>query len=146
MKRFYGAWKLKSFYMTTCNNKVKFFPLGKKSKGTLLYTKEKIMSVQITKSKRMFFSSKFATLGKGKKKEIADTIENYVAYSGTYAVNDDTVTHHIKHHIIPNEEGKKYVRYYAFENNELILRTEPIKFGVFSLVLTLIWCRGNINV
>lgn len=139
MNRFFGVWKLQSFLMSTKSGLVKFSPLGKNPNGTLIYTENGCMSVHLSKQNRKHFSSQYAMLGIGKKAEVNDTIRNYVAYCGTFSLEGDTIHHKIDSHIIPNELGKDYIRYYKFENDRLILDTAPMKIGVFSLVGSLVW-------
>lgn len=143
MDKFYGVWQLKRFTMSTKSGVVKFHPLGKNPYGVLVYTKSGYMSVHLSKQKRKMFSSSFAMVGIGKKAEVNDTIRNYVTYCGTFSVEDKTVKHKIESHIIPNEVGKDYVRYFQFEDDQLILQTAPMKIGVFSLVGSLTWTRRD---
>ncbi|BBM85302.1 lipocalin-like domain-containing protein [Candidatus Uabimicrobium amorphum] len=143
MDKFYGVWQLERFTMSTKSGAVKFYPLGKKPFGVLIYTESGYMSVHLSKQKRKMFSSSLAMVGVGKKTEVNDTIRNYVTYCGRFSVEDNTVKHKIESHIIPNEVGKDYVRYFKFEDDQLILETVPMKIGVFSLVGVLAWTKRN---
>jgi len=57
--------------------------------------------------------------------EAKDAITGYLAYFGTYTVDEQTriVTHHRKANINPNQVGDDVVRAYVFESNDRLVLT-----------------------
>jgi len=57
--------------------------------------------------------------------EAKDAITGYLAYFGTYTVDEQAhiVTHHRKGNINPNQVGDDVVRAYVFESNDRLVLT-----------------------
>jgi hypothetical protein len=76
--------------------------------------------------------------------EVRDAFDGYLAYFGTYAVDESTrtVTHHLVGASFPNWVGVNLARRYAFdESGRLRLATPPIKVGGRALEYVLLWER-----
>lgn len=49
------------------------------------------------------------------------------AYSGTYTVQGDKITHHVDSAWVPNWYGSDQTRYFAIEGKRLVIKTAPLK-------------------
>ncbi len=99
-------------------------------------------SGQIAGSERPSFQS--GNLLKGTAEEIKAAFEGYIAYYGTYEVDeaDNQVTHHVENSWFPNWIGDVQTRNYEFEGERLRLNTQPIKGTKADLTVTLLWERA----
>jgi len=73
--------------------------------------------------------------------EISAAYKGYVAYFGTYDIDESkgTVIHHVINSLLPNWTSIDQVRYYEFAGNRMTLRSAPMVFGGRKIVLTLVW-------
>jgi hypothetical protein len=65
----------------------------------------------------------------------------YIAYTGRYTVDGNTVTHHVEASLFPLWVGRPEVREFQFDGDRLTLRTGPLKRGRHTMVAQLIWER-----
>lgn len=74
--------------------------------------------------------------------EVRAAYAGYIAYFGTYEVNDagDTVVHHVQGSLIPGWVGGRQVRRMRLEEDLLILSAEVLKNGSI-IQHTLTWRR-----
>ena len=103
---------------------------GAKPSGTLIYTPDGRVSVQIMRDPRptsadSIWSSDGRDLRpKASAQEIRDAYTAYYAYSGTWQIDEraHTVTHHVRASLRSGEVGLNYVRPYEFAGEQLLLR------------------------
>ncbi len=93
--------------------------------GVLMYDESGHMSVHIMNLDRAPVSSNgFAGLSGD---ELRDLFRGYVAYFGTYDVNESEsyVIHHRKGHLYPNQVGVDAKRFFEFSDDKLTLTVAP---------------------
>ncbi len=139
--RFVGAWRLLACETRNSRGEVQL-PFGEKPKGQLLYDASGNMSAQLMKTARARFASRDPALGT--EAEVRDAFDGYIAYFGTYSVDDAAraVTHTVQGASFPNWTGANLVRSYVFDDKgRLRLSTPPIEVGGESLEYVLWWER-----
>ena len=138
--RFAGAWRLLECYGKWSDGGVSY-PYGKEPEGQLIYDGHGNFSGQIAGSGRPAFQS--GNLLKGTEEEIKKAFEGYIAYYGTYEVDEASgrFIHHVKNSLFPNWIGDVQTRIFEFEGERLRLNTEPIKGAKGDLTVTLLWER-----
>ena len=140
---FVGIWKLTSCDAIRRDGCV--LPIyGKSPIGRLYYDAKGNMSVHIMKAGRPNFVS--ASKFRGTAMELRAAYEGYEAYFSTYTVNREKgiITHHLIGGLFPNWTDSDQPRYYKFDDNRLILSTEPIGVATTrKTVVTLVWERLN---
>ena len=106
-----------------------------------MYNDHGSFSGQIAGSGRPVFES--GNLLKGTPEEIKKAFEGYIAYYGTYEVDENNrqITHHVENGLFPNWVGDNQTRTYEFEGENLRLNTQPIKGAKADLTVTLLWER-----
>lgn len=125
-----GVWELVSLEDHRPNGDVLDW-MGKKPSGTLIYSPDGRMSVQIMRDPRpavagsMWSSDGRDLLPSASANEIRDAYSGYYAYFGTWEVDEraHTVTHHIRASLRSVEVGADYVRPYEFSGEQLLLRS-----------------------
>ena len=104
---------------------------GAKPSGTLIYTPDGRVAVQIMRDPRptsvagsMWSSDGRQLLPSASANEIRDAYAGYYAYSGMWEINDraHTVTHHVRASLRSGEVGMDYVRPFEFVGEQLLLR------------------------
>ena len=107
--RFTGAWRLLSCETRDSSGLVQF-PFGERPGGQLLYDGAGNMSAQLGRTNRARFAAKEPALGTDA--EVRDAFDGYLAYFGTYAVDESTrtVTHHVVGASFPNWVGVNLAR------------------------------------
>ena len=83
---------------------------------------------------------------KGSGDEVRAAFEGYVAYYGSYAVNETEglMVHQVEGSFFPNWIGEQQVRTFEFTNGgQLELRTLPIKGSRADLTVVLLWERAS---
>ncbi len=73
--------------------------------------------------------------------ERAQAYSTCLAYFGTFKVVGDKVEHDIEASLYPNWSAKLTSRGYAFENGQLVLRTDPAIIDGVSVVNEMYWER-----
>ncbi len=88
--------------------------------GFISYDSNGNMSVQLMRQERSKFNAHPRDVPST---EISEAFYSYVAYFGTYEVNEDegTVTHHRVGSLVPDESSEDGVRFYIFGENTLTL-------------------------
>ena len=135
-----GIWKLLSYESQVDDGSVTY-PLGKDAVGQIMYDAKGNMSAQLADTHRPSFASN--DVRKGTPEEINTAFKSYVAYFGTYDVDENqrTVVHHLKSSLLPNWVGIDLIRYYEFAGNRMTLRSAPMLLGGKKIVITLVWER-----
>ena len=139
--RFAGAWRLLECYGKWSDGRISY-PYGKEPTGLLMYDGHGSFSGQIVANGRPAFQS--GNLLKGTAEEIKTAFEGYVAYYGTYEVDEvkGQMTHHVEGSLFPNWNGDVQTRIFQFEGERLRLNTLPIKGAKADLTVTLLWERA----
>jgi hypothetical protein len=123
-QRLVGVWRLVSFEVQAPGQPIRH-PFGPNAVGILIYAANGTMAGQLMRPGRTSFSS--ATITRGSDAELVEAATGYVAYAGTYSVNDtgDTVTHHVTMSLFPNLVRTDQHRGVVFDGEHLELRTPP---------------------
>ena len=108
--------------------------MGKQPTGTLIYSPDGRMSVQIMRDPPSrvvgpMWSSDGRDLVPGASaNEIRNAYRGFYAYFGTWEVNEPahTVTHHIRGSVRSMEVGADYVRPYELSGETLLLRSPVV--------------------
>ena len=139
--RFAGTWRLLECYGKWSDGRISY-PYGDKPEGQLIYDGHGNFSGQIAGSGRPAFET--GNLMKGTPEEIKTAFEGYIAYYGTYEVDESKgqVTHHVQSALFPNWIGDIQTRNFEFEGKKLRLNTQPIKGSRADLTNTLLWERA----
>ena len=134
------TWRLLDCYGKWTDGRITY-PYGEHAEGQLMYNDHGSFSGQIAGSGRPVFEA--GNLLKGTPEEIKKAFEGYIAYYGTYEVdeNNSQITHHVENGLFPNWVGNNQTRTYEFEGKNLRLNTQPIKGAKADLTLTLLWER-----
>jgi len=141
-KMLLGTWKLVSCVGYWSDGRVTY-PYGENPAGMLVYDEQGHFSGQIQGQGRPLFES--GNLLKGTPEEIKAAFEGYVAYYGTYEVDEEaaSLTHYVQGSLFPNWVGDTQTRLYAFKDGKLSLTTPPFVGKRNQLTLTLVWERGD---
>lgn len=144
---FVGTWRLREYSFVYDDGTVEH-PWGTAVRGYLLYSAEGYMSGNLSPARD--WPSRRARLAMAFKEHSGvDALRlarragrrDYIAYSGRYTVEGDTVIHHVEVSLFPNWVGRPEVRYYEFAGNMLTLRTGPLREGRRTFVAQLVWDR-----
>ena len=140
--RFVGTWRFLECYGKWSDGRISY-PYGDKPEGQLIYDGHGNFSGQIAGSGRPAFET--GNLLKGTPEEIKTAFEGYIAYYGTYEVDESKgqVTHHVQSALFPNWIGDIQTRNFEFEGKKLRLNTQPIKGSRADLTNTLLWERAQ---
>ena len=82
---------------------------------------------------------------KGTDEEVRAAFEGYVAYYGSYEVDErqGRMTHHVEGSFFPNWLGDIQTRLFEFQGEALQLSTLPIKGSRADLTVVLLWERTH---
>ncbi len=121
---FVGTWKLISWEVTQPDGTI-HYPYGKNVVGYLIYTADGYMSAEIMDPDRQqsdpSFPLEIAAAQTLPEPDRARAYSTYLSYCGTYTVEGNTVTHHVKAGLIPSWTGSEQVRHFKFDDSCLIL-------------------------
>ena len=123
-----GVWELVSLQDHRPNGDVLDW-MGKKPSGTLIYSPNGRMTIQIMRDPRPFAGPMWSSDGhnllpSASATEIRDAYSGYYAYFGTWDADEraHTVTHHVRASLRSAEVGSDYVRPYELFGEQLVLR------------------------
>jgi hypothetical protein len=139
MSELVGVWRLESWQGRDDEGNVADI-LGEGPLGSLVYTSEGFMSVQISRAGRSGFGSD-DPLG-GDQQQRSEAFASYLAYCGTYEVQEGQVVHRIEVSLAPDWVGTAQVRFFTLEDDVLVIRTAPIELAGKVQVNELRWRRG----
>ena len=124
MKQLVGNWTLLS-YITENADGSRGKPYGE-AVGRLSYDEFGHMAGQVMRPGRFEVAA-----GQWSAQDVRSAYAGYIAYFGTYEVNEaaDTVVHHVHGALNPGWVGGKQVRRMRFEGELLVLSTEVAKAG-----------------
>lgn len=117
---FLGSWRLETFERVTDAGEITY-PYGKHPFGQLSYDAQGRMSALIMNPDRIRFKSE--TLAAGSAQEKVAAFDTFVAYAGTYRVDETshTIVHKVDISSYPNFEGSEQHRTYSFADGKLTL-------------------------
>jgi len=133
-----GTWELVSFELQTTGGD-ELSPLGDSPIGIVIIDKSGYMSAQLSRGDRAPFSSDPPT-----SEEIQTAFMGFIAYFGKYRIDEkkQTFTTHVEGSSNPDWIGEDQIRYYEMKDNQLILKTMPLKIkslGGIEVVGTVVW-------
>ncbi|HTV05666.1 MAG TPA: lipocalin-like domain-containing protein [Acidobacteriaceae bacterium] len=144
---FIGTWRLLDYSFIHEDGAIEH-PWGTHVRGYLLYSAEGYMSGNLSPAKD--WPSRRARLTAAlKSHDGAGALRlarpasrrEYIAYTGRYTVEGDTITHHVEASLFPNWVGRSELRHYKFEGDTLTLRTGPVRSGIHTITAQLVWER-----
>lgn len=140
-ERFVGTWKLVLWESQRSNGEVIEPRMGRDTVGWIMYDTTGHMCVEIMRGDRPKFSSN--DIGGGTPEEKKSAYEGYIAYCGTYKVNEEegTVTHHVELSLFPNWIGTDQKRFFELSGDRLTLRTPPLLVAGDQVISRLVWER-----
>ncbi len=134
-----GTWKLVLLEFRSDGQVV--YPVGRDATGLLMYDRSGWMSQQLMRPDRTAFAAGDQLLGAPE--EIKAAFEGFLAYGGTYTVEEahETVTHHVTICLFPNWVGTDQKRFYKLSKNRLIISTPTMLVAGHLMDVMLIWER-----
>jgi Lipocalin-like domain len=137
-----GAWRLVSFHTITNDGRPPVYPLGEDATGYIIYTPDGYMSAQIMQPGRSRYEA--AGISEGTDSESAQAARGYLAYSGPYRVeNDSVIVHQAEVSLFPNWIGEPISRKVVLDGRRLELTTtSPALFDGKLLTAVVIWERA----
>lgn len=139
--QFTGTWRLLACEGRWSDGRITY-PYGEQPAGMLVYDGRGSFSGQIMAQGRPAFVT--GNLLKGSDDEVRAAFEGYLAYYGTYRVdeNEGLMLHQVEGSFFPNWTGERQVRKFEFtDDGRLELRTLPIKGSRADLTVVLLWER-----
>ena len=115
-----GVWHLARVEAVR-QDKSTFVPFGSTVSGQLVYSANGQMLVAWSAGNRR----KAANPSRPTSEDIASWFAGFDAYWGTFEVNQDVVTHHVKGAVDPSLVGTDRVRTFELRGGELILTVAP---------------------
>ena len=140
--RFTGTWRLLACEGRWTDGRISH-PYGQSPSGQLMYDGKGRFSGQIMTKERPSFVT--GNLLKGSDEEVRAAFEGYVAYYGSYTVDEDQglMIHQVEGSFFPNWIGERQLREFEFsDDGRLELRTLPIKGSRADLTVVLLWERA----
>jgi hypothetical protein len=135
---FIGVWKLISCERKFKDGRIEY-PYGEKPVGRITYDKAGRMSAQLMRPGRRSTVASGVSLiaGNASGDEIREAVNGFIAYFGTFDVDESThtVIHHVHACLVPSWVGTDLKRTYRFDANRLVLTV------VTTSVLELVWKR-----
>ncbi len=141
--QFTGTWRLLACEGRWTDGRITH-PYGEKPGGQLMYDGNGHFAGQIMASERPAFVT--GNLLKGSDDEVRAAFEGYVAYYGSYSVDEagGLMVHDVEGSFFPNWVGDRQIRRYDFgEDGRLQLSTLPIKGSRADLTVVLLWERAT---
>lgn len=142
-EKFTGTWRLLSCEGRWSDGRITY-PYGAEPGGMLVYDGSGSFSGQIMARERPGFAT--GNLLKGTDAEVRAAFEGYVAYYGSYTVDEaeGLMIHQVEGSFFPNWIGERQIRKFEFTGDgRLELRTLPIKGARADLTVVLLWERAS---
>jgi len=143
-----GVWDLVSLQDIRRDGEVLDW-MGKKPSGTLVYSPDGRMSLQIMRDPPAMagsiWSNGHVLLPGASPTDIRDALSGYYTYFGTWEVDEraHTVTHHVRGGLRSNDVGADYVRPFELTGEQLRLRYPVKAADREGLTRVLVWRRGE---
>jgi hypothetical protein len=120
-----GSWELVAYTQISDAGRPQH-PLGEDAVGSIIYTPQSRMSVNIMRTGRAIWAS--PNPGAGTEAETADAAAGYIAYAGGFSVDEtaSVVEHHVDVSLYPNWIGVAQRRLVDLRGDELVLEAPPI--------------------
>jgi len=134
-----GSWRLVSASSTTSTGKRNETPYGANPAGFLSYTADGRVTALISYDGRKPLS--FGRAGAALLEEQAEAFKTFLAYSGRFTLNGDTVTHHVEISSIQNFVNKDLIRSVKFQDDRIVLVTPPAPVNGEIQTIELTWQR-----
>ena len=117
-----GVWTLQSCVRTFADGH-KEYPFGEKPVGRIEYDKEGRMFALLMRSGRRSTVAPGLELDVASVEEIREAVTGFVAYFGSYEVDDasQTVTHHVEVSLVPSWVGTSLKRRFRWDGARLVL-------------------------
>jgi len=117
------------------------YPVGRDATGLLVYDQSGWMSQQLMRPGRPAFAS--GDQLRGTDQEVRAAVEGYLAYGGTYTVNEahEVIFHHVTTSLFPNWVGTDQKRFYKLSGDRLIISTPTVLVAGHPMDVMLIWDR-----
>ena len=132
-----GVWHLVSWKQQRGHEEI--LPMGEAPIGTIVYTDDGMVSVNIMRRTRaQMKSGDFVT---GSMEEKAEAFGSYLGYAGTFEITEEGVVHRISCASYPNWVGQRQVRYPKLEGDTLTLDAAARMVAGVSVTATLVWKR-----
>lgn len=138
-----GSWELVSYELELEGGRT-IHPLGEDAVGSIVYTPERQVSVNIMRPGRASWAS--PNPAAGTPSEVADAAAGYLAYTGSFTVDEpaSVVEHHVSVSLFPNWIGDVQKRFAELEGDELVLESPAITDPAgISVTPRLRWRRIN---
>jgi hypothetical protein len=132
-----GTWKLVGAASTTSKGERNETPYGVGAVGVLTYSAEGRVTSLISYGGR-----KPLSVG-AKAEEQAEAFQTFLAYTGTYSLAGEKISHKIEISSIQNYVGKDLVRTLKFEDGKLTLITPPTMVNGKIQSIELTWERAS---
>jgi steroid delta-isomerase-like uncharacterized protein len=141
MGRITGHWELAS--ATIVGEGEPDYPFGSDAYGELWYDERGHFGGQIMRRGRPLFES--GDIGVGTSQEIDAAFRGYVAYFGTYEVDESVpeIVHRVRGSLFPNWIGTEQRRHVRFDGEKLVLSTPPFPYRGESRRFRAVWKRRH---
>lgn len=126
-----GAWRLVAMEYRYPDGRVRY-PYGREATGYIIYSGDGRMAATLMAGGRAAFGGELRRGEGGDRKAAA--FEGYLSYAGRYEFLGDRVVHHVEVALIPDWVGRALVRLAAFEDERLVLSTEPDREGRVTVI------------
>ena len=139
-----GVWRLQSYLMKPIDGSAPSYPMGDKPTGILIYTANGYFSVQMMTPGRS--KLKGNDWRNGTDVEIREAAEGYVAFSGTYKLDEgkSLVSQTMFVTLIPNWDGETQQREIKIDGDALSTSmVAPVIFGGKKSLAQLVWKRAD---
>lgn len=127
-----GAWRLETWRKHEEGGTFSY-PFGEQPVGTLIYTPDGYMAVQMLEAERGLLATDDA-LG-GTPEERASAYSSCLAYFGRYEVQGESVIHHVEGSLFPNWSKTTQERPFECRGNELSLQVKDEQGRVTNEIL-----------
>lgn len=136
-----GGWLLESWDYAV-DGEPRGYPMGADATGQITYTPEGRMAAILSMAVRGPLSADQFHKAPASEREVAAL--TYVSYGGSYDVVDDVVTHHVEYSLFPNWVGTDLVRRISWEDELLVLTSDPETSSTGKTVVNrLFWRRAR---
>lgn len=119
-----GTWRLRSWTIARPDGTL-HHPYGQNVVGYLTYTTDGTMSAEIMDPDRLQSDPHFPLQPASDQTlsapDRARAYSTYLSYCGTFTVEGDVVTHHVKAGLVPAWTGSDQVRHFRLENGTLVI-------------------------
>jgi len=140
-ERFVGTWKLVSWEMQRSDGKVIEPILGRDAVAWVMFDANGRMCAQLMRQDRPNFSTN--DMRRGTPEEVKAAYEGYIAYCGTYTVNEEEgyLVTHVELSLFPNWLGTDQKRFFEFSEDRMTLMPPPTVVAGQQVISRLTWER-----